>query len=197
MCSGIRRPALPWSQSGSEPLVRRDRTIPICRAGSPLPSVPKPWGHDKAHPTHPHRGDRGSPWLLPGLHAKPSASQSWREGLTDPRGALTIKFVETIDAIDLVRTHRSEPSASPGGRTFQASSRTRKRLRLLPRSPGGRIEELQPPGANGRTLVVCMDPSEQPRGGFWMPNISACPTTPTCVRYRKCSSRIRSMRSTF
>lgn len=30
-------------------------------------------------------------------------------------------------------------------------------------------------GANGRTLVVCMDPREQSHGGFWMPNISAWP----------------------
>ncbi|MCT5186652.1 hypothetical protein LZM68_33850, partial [Pseudomonas aeruginosa] len=30
-------------------------------------------------------------------------------------------------------------------------------------------------GPDGRTLVVCMDPAEQPHGGFWMPNISDWP----------------------
>jgi len=30
-------------------------------------------------------------------------------------------------------------------------------------------------GKDGRTLVLCLDPSEQPHGGYWMPNISAWP----------------------
>src|SRR3546814_596005 len=28
-------------------------------------------------------------------------------------------------------------------------------------------------GSDGRTLVVCLDPKEQSRGGSWMPNISS------------------------
>lgn len=35
-----------------------------------------------------------------------------REGLADPRGALTIKYVELLDAIDHVRTQRGEPEAA-------------------------------------------------------------------------------------
>src|SRR3546814_6080032 len=30
-------------------------------------------------------------------------------------------------------------------------------------------------GSDGRTLVVCLDPKEQSRGGSWMPNISSWP----------------------
>lgn len=128
-------------------LVRRDRTIPICRAGSPLPQRSKPWGHDKAHPTHPHRGDRGSPLAIAGTPCQAFSVAGWREGLTDPRGALTIKFVETIDAIDLVRTHRSEPECIAWWENVPGVlSDKENAFGCFLGALVGESEELQPPG---------------------------------------------------
>ena len=44
-------------------------------------------------------------------------------------------------------------------------------LALLP----GRIARLSRQGADGQTLVVCLDPGAQSRGGFSTPNISGWP----------------------
>ncbi|CRM19850.1 hypothetical protein [Pseudomonas sp. 31 R 17] len=68
------------------------------------------------------------------------------------------------------------PPASSSGRTSPASSATKGTpsdaflARLL-----GKTESCSLQGKNGRTLVVCMDPKEQSRGGSWTPNISALP----------------------
>jgi hypothetical protein len=99
-----------------------------------------------------------------------------RKGLADPRGALTIKYVELADATDYVRASRREPPCvivwenvpgvlSDKGNAFGA---------FLARSLG-KTANCSLQGRNGRTLVVCMDPKEQSRGGSWMPNISAWP----------------------
>lgn len=63
--------------------------------------------------------------------------------------------------------------ASLSGRTSPASSVTKATpsdaflARLL-----GKTANCSLQGRNGRTLVVCMDPKEQSRGGYWTPNIS-------------------------
>lgn len=68
------------------------------------------------------------------------------------------------------------PRPSPSGKTSQAYSATKATpsdaflARLL-----GKTANCSLQGKNGRTLVVCMDPKEQSRGGFWTPNISAWP----------------------
>jgi len=69
---------------------------------------------------------------------------------------------------------RNPPSSS--GKTSPASSPTKATpsdaflARWL-----GRIANCSLQGPGGRTLVVCMDPGEQSRGGFLTPNISAWP----------------------
>src|SRR5476649_1434098 len=68
------------------------------------------------------------------------------------------------------------PPASSSGRTSPASSATKGTpsdaflARLL-----GKTASCSLQGRNGRTLVVCIDPKEQSRGGSWTPNISAWP----------------------
>ena len=177
MCSGIEAPSV-----ALEPIGFRARWFAEIE---PFPSAVL--AHH--YPSVPNHGDmtklirriltgaiEAPPLAIAGTPCQAFSVAGWREGLTDPRGALTIKFVETIDAIDLVRTTAVSPSASPGGRTFQASSRTRKTPSAASSAPWwANPKNSSRQGANGRTLVVCMDPSEQPRGGFWMPNISAWP----------------------
>jgi len=68
------------------------------------------------------------------------------------------------------------PPASSSGKTSPVSSATKATpsdaflARLL-----GKTANCSLQGKNGRTLVVCMDPKEQSRGGSWTPNISAWP----------------------
>ncbi|KUR47569.1 hypothetical protein PST407_02635 [Pseudomonas syringae pv. tomato] len=70
----------------------------------------------------------------------------------------------------------TNPKASSSGRTSLVSFPTKATpsdaflARLL-----GKTASCSLQGNGGRTLVVCMDPKEQSRGGSWTPNISAWP----------------------
>ncbi|WP_053159082.1 DNA cytosine methyltransferase [Pseudomonas protegens] len=77
------------------------------------------------YPNAPNHGDmtRLSAMVLSGKIAAPEvlvggtpcqafSVAGMREGLADPRGALTIKYVELLDAIDYVRTRRGLPKAA-------------------------------------------------------------------------------------
>jgi len=70
----------------------------------------------------------------------------------------------------------ANPRPPVSGKTSQASSPTKATRLAASSAPWwANPKNSNRQGANGRTLVVCMDPREQSHGGFWMPNISAWP----------------------
>ncbi|WP_210015067.1 DNA cytosine methyltransferase, partial [Pseudomonas palmensis] len=85
--------------------------------------------------------------LVGGTPCQAFSVAGMREGLADPRGALTIKYVELLDAIDHVRTLRGEPEAAclwenvPGVLSDKGNA-----FGCFLGALVGESEELQPPG---------------------------------------------------
>ena len=77
----------------------------------------------------------------------------------------------TMFDLDAAKTARSS-----AGRMCPESSthQTTPSVASLARLPG-KIARSSRQGVDGRTLVVCLDPREQSRGGSSTPNISDCP----------------------
>lgn len=90
---------------------------------------------------------KAPPLLVGGTPCQAFSVAGMREGLADPRGALTIKYVELLDAIDHVRTQRGEPEAAclwenvPGVLSDKGNA-----FGCFLGALVGESEELQPPG---------------------------------------------------
>jgi DNA (cytosine-5)-methyltransferase 1 len=96
--------------------------------------------------------------LVGGTPCQAFSVAGMREGLADPRGALTIKYVELLDAIDHVRTKRGEPEASPLGKRPRRPLRQATRLAFLG-ALVGESEELQPPGGKWKDAGCVYGPT--------------------------------------
>lgn len=114
--------------------------------------------------------------LVGGTRARPSrlpvcAKASLTRAAPSPSNMWSLQMQLTMFA-----PASESPPVSSSGRTSPASSVTKGTpsdaflARLL-----GKTASCSLQGRNGRTLVVCMDPKEQSRGGSWTPNISAWP----------------------
>ncbi|MDG9825731.1 DNA cytosine methyltransferase [Pseudomonas aeruginosa] len=148
MCSGIEAPSV-----ALEPIGFRARWFAEIE---PFPSAVL--AHH--YPSVPNHGDmtklirriltgaiEAPPLAIAGTPCQAFSVAGWREGLTDPRGALTIKFVETIDAIDLVRTRHSEPECIAWWENVPGVlSDKENAFGCFLGALVGESEELQPPG---------------------------------------------------
>ncbi|WP_049264536.1 DNA cytosine methyltransferase [Pseudomonas aeruginosa] len=148
MCSGIEAPSV-----ALEPIGFRARWFAEIE---PFPSAVL--AHH--YPSVPNHGDmtklirriltgaiEAPPLAIAGTPCQAFSVAGWREGLTDPRGALTIKFVETIDTIDLVRTRRSEPECIAWWENVPGVlSDKENAFGCFLGALVGESEELQPPG---------------------------------------------------
>lgn len=98
--------------------------------------------------------------LVGGTPCQAFSVAGMREGLADPRGALTIKYVELLDAIDHVRTKRGEPEATclwenvPGVLSDKGNA-----FGCFLGALVGESEELQPPGGKWKDAGCVYGPT--------------------------------------
>ena len=78
--------------------------------------------------------------------------------------------------MQLTDNETQETNASSCGRTFpESSAAMTMRSGVSLATLSGKIASSSRQGVNGRTLVVCLGPKEQSRGGSLTPNISEWP----------------------
>lgn len=112
ICSGIEAATAAWHQLGMEPVWFAEI--------EPFPSAVL--AHH--YPRTPNLGDmtklgalvlagkiKAPDVLVGGTPCQAFSVAGMRQGMLDPRGALTIKYVELADAVDHVRTSRNEPES--------------------------------------------------------------------------------------
>ncbi|MHA7114679.1 DNA cytosine methyltransferase [Pseudomonas promysalinigenes] len=98
--------------------------------------------------------------LVGGTPCQAFSVAGMREGLDDPRGALTIKYVELLDAIDHVRIMRGEPEATclwenvPGVLSDKGNA-----FGCFLGALVGESEELQPPGGKWKDAGCVYGPT--------------------------------------
>ncbi len=148
MCSDIEAPSVALESIGFRALWFAEiEPFPSAVLAHHYPSVPNHGDMTKLIRRILTGAIEAPPLAIAGTPCQAFSVAGWREGLTDPRGALTIKFVETIDAIDLVRTRRREPECIawwenvPGVLSDKENAFGCFLAALV-----GESEELQPPG---------------------------------------------------
>lgn len=128
--------------------------------------------------------------LVGGTPCQAFSVAGMREGLADPRGELTIRYVELADAIDTVRHQRGEQPAIivwenvPGVLSSKDNA-----FGCLLGALAGTDGELQPAGGGGAMdkLWLCVwTPKSNRVARSRRPIFRTGPTTQACVSCRKC-----------
>ncbi|MEQ6730015.1 DNA cytosine methyltransferase [Pseudomonas aeruginosa] len=148
MCSGIEAPSVALESIGFRARWFAEiEPFPSAVLAHHYPSVPNHGDMTKLIRRILTGAIEAPPLAIAGTPCQAFSVAGWREGLTDPRGALTIKFVETIDAIDLVRTRRREPECIAWWENVPGVlSDKENAFGCFLGALVGESEELQPPG---------------------------------------------------
>ena len=177
VCSGIEAVSLAWQPLGLEAAWFAEiEPFPSAVLAHRNPLVPN-LGDMTTIARQVRAGTVPAPDLLVGGTPCQSFSVAGaRRGLADPRGALTLAYVELANAIDQTRRQDRRPPATlvwenVPGVLSDCSNAFGHFLGAL----AGESRALEPPGQNGRTQVVCLDPGAASPGACSMLNISASP----------------------
>ena len=177
VCSGIEAVSLAWQPLGLEAAWFAEiEPFPSAVLAHRYPRVPN-LGDMTAIARQVRAGTVPAPDILVGGTPCQSFSVAGsRRGLDDPRGALSLAYVELANAIDQTRQQDSRPAATlvwenvPGVLNDRSNA-----FGHFLGALAGESRALQPPGENGRTLVVCLDPAAASPGACSTLNISVSP----------------------
>jgi DNA (cytosine-5)-methyltransferase 1 len=148
VCSGIEAASVAWHSLGFHAeWFSEIEAFPSAVLAARWPDVPNLGDMTKLARQVLSGAIKAPPLLVGGTPCQAFSVAGMREGLADPRGALTIKYVELLDAIDHVRTQRGEPEATclwenvPGVLSDKGNA-----FGCFLGALVGESEELQPPG---------------------------------------------------
>ena len=177
VCSGIEAASVAWEPLGMAPAWFAEiAAFPSAVLAHHYPAVPN-LGDMTRIAERVRRGTAQAPEVLVGgTPCQAFSIAGARNGLSDPRGALTLKYTELANAIDQIRTKQNKaPAVLVWENVPGVLSDKRNAFGHFLGALAGSAARSSLQGHAGRTLVVCMDPKEQSRGEFLMPNISAWP----------------------
>ncbi|MDG9858439.1 DNA cytosine methyltransferase [Pseudomonas nitroreducens] len=148
VCSGIEAASVAWHSLGFRPeWFSEIEAFPSAVLAHRWPAVPNLGDMTKLARQVLTGAIKAPELMVGGTPCQAFSVAGMREGLADPRGALTIKYVELLDAIDHVRTQRGEPESAclwenvPGVLSDKGNA-----FGCFLGALVGESEELQPPG---------------------------------------------------
>jgi hypothetical protein len=178
VCSGIEAASVAWNPIGWKAAWFSEiEPFPCAVLAHHYPDVPN-LGDMTTIAARVRSGEVEAPELLcGGTPCQAFSVAGLREGLADPRGGLTLAFVDIANAIDEAREREfwMTPASSFGKTSPEYCHRkTTRSVAFLLRLPERTCRSSRQ-GAGGRTQVLCLDPSGQSPGESSTPNISAWP----------------------
>ncbi|WP_122605798.1 DNA cytosine methyltransferase [Pseudomonas viridiflava] len=112
VCSGIEAATAAWHPLGMEPVWFAEiETFPSSVLAHHYPDTPNLGDMTKLAALVLSGKIAAPDVLVGGTPCQAFSVAGMRQGMLDPRGALTIKYVELADAVDHVRTSRNEPES--------------------------------------------------------------------------------------
>lgn len=112
VCSGIEAATVAWHPLGMEPVWFAEiETFPSAVLAHHYPDTPNLGDMTKLAALVLSGKIAAPDVLVGGTPCQAFSVAGMRQGMLDPRGALTIKYVELADAVDHVRTSRNEPES--------------------------------------------------------------------------------------
>jgi len=176
VCSGIEAVSLAWQPLGLEAAWFAEiEPFPSAVLAHRYPHVPN-LGDMTAIARQVRAGTVPAPDILVGGTPCQSFSVAGARRADDPRGALTLAYVELANAIDQTRHQARRPAVTlvwenvPGVLNDRSNA-----FGHFLGALAGESRALQPPGIGGRTLVVCLDPAAASPGACSTLNISVSP----------------------
>nr|WP_249584363.1 DNA cytosine methyltransferase [Pseudomonas viridiflava] len=112
VCSGIEAATVAWHPLGMQPVWFAEiETFPSAVLAHHYPDTPNLGDMTKLAALVLSGKVAAPDVLVGGTPCQAFSVAGMRQGMLDPRGALTIKYVELADAVDHVRTSRNEPES--------------------------------------------------------------------------------------
>jgi len=192
VCSGIEAVSVAWQPLGITPVWFAEiEPFPCAVLAHHYPEVPNLGDMallaEKVLSEH----IPAPPILIGGTPCQAFSIAGLRAGLADPRGVLSLKYVELANAIDQIRCSRNEPESIivwenvPGVLSDKGNA-----FGCFLAALAGEEKVLEPPRKTWSHAGVVLGPKDNRVANPGCPIFRRGPTTPSCVPCRKCSTRV-------